>query len=83
MTEAFGDNLAYTDTSLVEFGIKERSFKNFRDAAWEASMSRLYGGIHYSFDLYEGNKQGKILGELVVNRLRMRRSQQSAGLATK
>ena len=82
MTEAFGDNLAYTDTSLVEFGIKERSFKNFRDAAWEASMSRLYGGIHYSFDLYEGNKQGKILGELVVNRLRMRRSQQPTGLAT-
>ncbi len=83
MTEAFGDNFNFTDTSSVEFGIKPRSFKNFRDAAWEASMSRLYGGIHYSFDLYEGNKQGKMLGQIVVDRLRMRRNQSPAGLAKK
>lgn len=72
MTEVFGDNFNYTDTSLVEFGIAERSFPNFRDASWEASMSRLYGGIHYFFDLEEGNKTGKQLGEMVVKKLRMR-----------
>lgn len=81
MTEAFGDNFNYVDTSLNEFGIKERSFKSFRDAAWEASMSRLYGGIHYSFDLYEGNKTGRQVGELVVNRLRMKKLASQQGLA--
>ncbi len=80
MTQAFGDHFNYVDTSLNEFGIKERSFPSFRDAAWEASMSRLYGGIHYSFDLYEGNKQGKMIGELVVHRLRMRKQEMQQGL---
>lgn len=72
MTEVFGDNFSYRDTSETEFGIPPRSFKSFRDAAWEASMSRMYGGIHYLFDLVEGNKQGKEVGQMVVQRLRMR-----------
>ncbi len=81
MTEVFGDNFKYTDTSLNEFGIAARTFNSFRDAAWEASMSRLYGGIHYSFDLYEGNKQGRQLGEMVVNRLRMKKQPVSPAIA--
>ncbi len=73
MTDIFGDNFAYTDTSSVEFGIPARSFESFRDASWEASMSRLYGGIHYMFDMVEGNKQGIEVGRRVVTRLRMKR----------
>lgn len=74
MSDIFGDTFTYTDTSEIEFGIPHRSFKSFRDAAWEASMSRLYGGIHYMFDLVEGNKQGKVVGRMIVDRLRMRRN---------
>lgn len=74
MTEIFGENFSYTDTSEIEFGIKHRSFHSFREAALEASMSRLYGGIHYRFDLDEGNKQGIKVGALVVDRLRLKKS---------
>jgi PAP2 superfamily len=73
MTEQFGNNLSFTDTSLLEFGIKNRTIKSFRDAAQEASISRLYGGIHYMFDMDEGNKAGRKLGEMIVSRLQMRR----------
>ncbi len=72
MTDIFGDNFAYTDTSENEFGIPPRSFKSFHDAAWEASISRMFGGIHYDFDLLEGNKEGKKIGRIVVERMRMK-----------
>jgi PAP2 superfamily len=73
MTEQFGDNLSFTDTSLLEFGIKNRTIKSFRLAAQEASISRLYGGIHYMFDMTEGNIAGRKLGEMIVTRLQMRK----------
>ena len=76
LTDVYGDNFSYTDTSETEFGIAERSFKSFRDAALEACFSRLYGGIHYRFDLVEGTKQGITLGQHVVQRLRMRKKDQ-------
>ncbi len=74
MTHFFGDNFAYTDTSGVEFGIPSRSFKSFRDAAWEASWSRLYGGIHFRSDLEEGMVMGRRIGEHVIDRLHFRKS---------
>jgi hypothetical protein len=73
MTEYFGDKLTFTDTSLLEFGIANREIKSFREAAQEASISRLYGGIHYRFDLDEGNKSGQKLGEHIVGRLKMKK----------
>lgn len=69
MTAFYGDKLSFTDTSLLEFGIANREIKSFRDAAQEASISRLYGGIHYRFDLDSGNAAGKRLGESIVRRL--------------
>lgn len=71
MTKWFGDNLSFTDTSLLEFGIKNREIKSFRGAAAEAAMSRLYGGIHYRFDNDEGANAGKRLGEFIVSRLNL------------
>jgi len=75
MTHFFGDNFQYTDTSLNEFGIRPRSFNSFREAALEASWSRLYGGIHYRADLENGNILGQQLGEYIVRRLKMRREE--------
>ena len=72
MTSWFGDQLSFTDTSLLEFGIANREIKSFRAAAAEAAMSRLYGGIHYRFDNDEGLKVGKQVGELIVSRLKLR-----------
>jgi len=73
MTHWFGDNLSFTDTSLLEFGIKNREIKSFRGAAQEAAMSRLYGGIHYRFDNENGAIAGKKLGEYVVSRLKLKK----------
>jgi hypothetical protein len=74
MTAMFGDKLSFTDTSLLEFGIDNRVIKSFRDAAAEAAMSRLYGGIHYRFDNDEGLVVGKKVGELIVQRLKLRKN---------
>lgn len=83
MTHHFGDNFAYTDTSELEFGIPNRSFPSFRDAALEASWSRLYGGIHYRADLEEGNTVGKKIGAYIVDRLHMQRKDNQISLNNK
>ena len=73
MTDIFGDNINYTDTSELEFGISNRSFASVRNAAKEAAISRVYGGIHYKYSCDIGNEEGKKVGELVIQRLRMKR----------
>lgn len=74
MSHQFGDNFAYRDSSEREFGIPDRNFKSFRDAANEASWSRLYGGIHYRSDLEQGAIVGKRLGEYIVQKLQMHKA---------
>jgi len=73
LTAAFGDNVAFRDTSSTEFGIPERSFKSFRQAAREAGQSRVYGGIHYTNSCLVGTRQGEEIGRLVNNRLKLKR----------
>jgi hypothetical protein len=70
LTYLLGDHLAYTDDTEIPFGSGERKFTSFRQAAAEASISRLYGGIHYLDSATNGNAQGKQVGEFIVARLR-------------
>ncbi len=70
LTYLMGDNFAFTDNTEVLFDLPERQFKSFRQAAAEAAISRLYGGIHYRDAIENGQSQGKSIGEFVVNRLR-------------
>lgn len=72
MTKWFGDNVAFTDTSSLEFGLPARKLASFREAAKEAAMSRLYGGIHYRFDNDEGNVAGRKLGDYIVQKLKFK-----------
>lgn len=71
MTAYFGDNFTYTDSSELEFGIANRTFKSFRHAADEASLSRLYGGIHFRCDLEQGSLFGRKIGGFVVSKLNL------------
>lgn len=71
LTSVYGNNLAYTDSTELEFGIPSRSYKSFRDAANETMISRFYGGIHYHYCVELSNTMGRQIGELVVNRLKM------------
>lgn len=73
LTSVFGDHLAYTDSTELEFGIANRSFKSFRDAAEENNWARFYGGLHYHNSCIASTKYGRMVGELIVNRLKMRK----------
>lgn len=54
-----GEAHAFTDSTEAIFGMGVRSFVGYDEAAWEVSMSRFYGGIHYMQSLREGNAMGK------------------------
>jgi hypothetical protein len=69
LTYFLGDNFRFTDTSEVYFGLPERSFNSFYEAANEAAMSRLYGGIHFRDACEEGVVQGKNIGQFVLSSL--------------
>ncbi|WP_428329388.1 vanadium-dependent haloperoxidase [Mucilaginibacter sp.] len=73
LTSVFGENIAYTDTSELEFGIKSRSFKSFRDAAKETAMARFYGGIHYYNSCMVSSSYGKIVGDTAAIKLVMKK----------
>ena len=69
LTALFGDNFAFDDDTELAYGLPVRSFDSFRQAAQEAAISRMYGGIHYRAAVEVGVKQGRELGKLVVSRL--------------
>ena len=69
LTHLFGDNVAFTDSSELEYNLPVRSFTSFRHAASEASISRVYGGIHYRSGCENGNKQGKKIAEKILAKL--------------
>ncbi|MBW3546024.1 MAG: vanadium-dependent haloperoxidase, partial [Bacteroidetes bacterium] len=73
LTSLFGDNFSFADSTEVRYGLPIRNFNSFSQAAEEAAISRLYGGIHYMPAITEGVKQGQAVGELVVNRIKTRK----------
>ncbi|WP_183565669.1 vanadium-dependent haloperoxidase [Mucilaginibacter sp. SP1R1] len=73
LTSALGDNVAYTDTSELEFGIKSRSYKSFRAAADENVWARFYGGIHFHNSCIVSHEYGKIVGDSVAIKLAMKK----------
>jgi PAP2 superfamily len=71
LTSVFGENFAYTDDTEIPYGLPIRKYKSFNNAAKEASMSRLYGGIHYRAAIENGIIQGKNIGDFIVSKLKM------------
>jgi len=69
LTDEFGDNFGFTDDVEKAYGLPARSFTSFKQAAAEAAISRLYGGIHYRHAIEQGQVQGRHVGELVVQRI--------------
>jgi membrane-associated phospholipid phosphatase len=78
LTDLFGERFAFLDDTEREYGLPARSFTSFNQAAAEAAISRLYGGIHYRMAIEEGVVQGRRVGELVVARVKTRESVQMA-----
>jgi hypothetical protein len=71
LSKIYGNTVSFRDTSEVEFGISPRNFSSFFNAAEEAAISRLYGGIHYRAAIMNGTKQGREVANLVLDRLKM------------
>lgn len=72
LTSIFGDNYAFEDTTELQFGLPVRNFTSFRNAAKEAAISRLYGGIHYNAAVVEGLKQGINVGNLINTKIKFK-----------
>ena len=61
----FGYNLGFSDFSnygRTDINGSPRNYKNFMEAANEAAISRLYGGIHYRYSIERGLEQGMKIG---------------------
>jgi hypothetical protein len=74
LTKMYGDNFAYTDSSELEFGIANRNFTSFRQAADENNMARFYGGIHFHPSCIVSNEYGKKVGIFILNKLKMEKN---------
>lgn len=62
LTRLFGEHFAFTDDTHAAEGLPARSFASFQEAAEEAGISRLYGGIHYRAAIVNGLAQGHCIG---------------------
>jgi hypothetical protein len=75
LTDLFGDNFDFVDTTEIAYGLPERSYTSFIHASEEAAISRLYGGIHYMMAIEEGIKQGQGVGDYIVQGLQTQKKQ--------
>jgi hypothetical protein len=66
LTHFFGDNFSYTDDTESIFGLGTREFRSFKHAAKEASVSRVYGGIHYPSSCSKGEEIGTTIAEAIL-----------------
>jgi hypothetical protein len=71
MTEIYGDNYYFEDTTEVAYGLPVRNFNSFEEAAEEAMLSRLFGGIHFMPANTNGLKQGREVGEYVLKNINL------------
>ncbi|MEC7265691.1 MAG: vanadium-dependent haloperoxidase [Bacteroidota bacterium] len=74
LTSVFGDGFAFDDDTELPYGLPIRSFTSFNQAADEAAISRMYGGIHYRAAIEVGIQQGRNLGKFIVDKLDMTKS---------
>ncbi len=69
LTYLLGEDFSFVDTSEIYFGLPAREFKSFNQAASEAAISRLYGGIHFRDACDNGVVQGTQVGQHVLSKL--------------
>jgi hypothetical protein len=68
LTQLFGE-FPFEDTSDLPYIGMKRKFPSFLKAAEEASISRVYGGIHFRTGVDAGAAQGRAVGEYAVKSL--------------
>jgi PAP2 superfamily/Domain of unknown function (DUF4114) len=66
LTELMGNNVSFTTSSIGLPGVN-RSFTSFQQAAQEAGISRIYGGIHFLSANTSGLECGEQIGDYVIS----------------
>ncbi|MCB0574647.1 MAG: vanadium-dependent haloperoxidase, partial [Saprospiraceae bacterium] len=79
LTNLYGDNFAFSDSTEMEFGIPPRDFNSFLEAADQVAMSRQYGGIHYPWGNEAGILNGKQVGQYVFDHVKTKKSNGAMG----
>lgn len=72
LTSIFKDNYSFLDTTELAYGLPSRNFTSFKEAAKEAAISRLYGGIHYRAAVENGLEQGVKVGNKVLTKIKLK-----------
>lgn len=71
LTHIFGENFSFHDDSDKEYIGIERDFTSFNQAASEAAISRVYGGIHYRTGMEAGAVQGRRVGQFIIEKIKL------------
>jgi hypothetical protein len=75
LTSVFGEPFHFVDSTEVAYGLPIREFDSFRQAADEAAISRLYGGIHYMPAIVNGSEKGKKVGNNLIANVKTSKSE--------
>lgn len=73
LTSLLGD-VAFEDRTNLSLGHPVKRFASFNQAALEAGLSRIYGGIHFDMDNEGGQELGRCVAARVLERLHTRQS---------
>ncbi|MBA3870939.1 MAG: vanadium-dependent haloperoxidase, partial [Anaerolineae bacterium] len=71
LTDIFG-TMSFTDNTERFRNLDSRSFTSFENAASEAGISRLYGGIHYRTGIEKGFDEGRCVAASIIDRIKVR-----------
>ncbi len=70
----FGKECKMTDDSYTDIGMQARTYASLQEAAREAGLSRLYGGIHYRYSIEQGFTLGEETARHVDKAVRFRKN---------
>lgn len=79
LTDLFGDNFYFEDSTELDYGLPVRTFNSFIEAANEAAVSRIYGGIHYQMAADLGIIQGREVGRYIISQVETRNTSIAEG----
>src|SRR6185312_1761917 len=73
LTNLLGSNYHFTDHSYDYLGMAPRPFNSFTDFELDISDARVFAGIHYRNSCVQAVKQGEIVGQNIINKLRFKK----------
>ena len=72
LTALYGENFSFHDDSDKEYIGMEKDFSSFHEAAQQAAISRVYGGIHYRSGMDGGIEQGRNVAKLLIENIKVK-----------